>query len=227
MNSTTALKTLPLALIAMNLFSACIIDNYEYETTTTTTERPDRAAEKEVIVDDEVIIDEVIIHDDFQAHSASIQSTVIDMDPRYPFSSQLYELTFSEIKGEWACHEDAANMGSTAHLNLYGYEVQDEFSACPVGSYTIVADCELSEGEACMDLLRRDNNGVLYSEEWPTFGMVIITMEPARFHGEPHLCHISTAVHGKADLSLDFTTYFESYDLSPESDQSGPICTAH
>lgn len=244
------LKTLALALISMNMFTACVVYDdggydYEYErprqtttTTTTTTEevvvddRRDRrdeviVEEEVVVVEEEVIVEEEIFVPAFVPVMGGVSAELLESDPYYETSWQLYTFNFSDVADSYACTEemDSISDGSVATIFLAGFEIDDEFAACPVGRYDVVPDCQLYEGEACVEILYRDDYGFEAYSDYATYGVVDVILEPSRHYGEPHRCVVSTSVDGDPGMTFDYELYFDAFDLSPADRAGDTICT--
>jgi hypothetical protein len=235
MNAKQNIKMLLMALVAVNMLSACIIETDPYDgrtttttTTTTTTETESGPYyEEEVIVEEEVIIEEEVYVPPFHAQMGSVTGEVIDYDDWYETSWQLYTFNFTDVADTYTCgpNMSAVSEGTVATFYLHGFEVSDEFAACPEGRYTVVEECDLYEGEACVEIIHRDEFGHEVGTDWATYGVVNVRLLPARHHGEPHTCLVESSVDGHPDMSLGFELYFDSYDMAPGYDEGASICT--
>lgn len=239
----TTKKTLtlvPLALIATQIFTGCVIVDEGYDdddrysppprsttTTTTTTETEVVYEETEVVYEEEEIIVEESWVPAFAPVMGAVSGELLDYDPYYETSWLFYTYNFSDVSDSYACDAQMSELsvGSVATVHLNGYEVDDEFAACPTGRYMVVPDCELYEGEACVEILFRDEYGYEVGRDWAYTGVVDVTVEPGWRHGDPHLCNITTSVDGHPDMNFSFDLIFDPYDLSSQDRLGGSICT--
>ncbi|MEM1349291.1 MAG: hypothetical protein AAGI01_12090 [Myxococcota bacterium] len=232
MTSTNTKKVLS-ALLALHVFSGCVLveeDVNTRRTTTTTTTTTTSGPRGGGFIEEDVLVEEEVFYEEpwlFTPQTGSVQAEPVSWDPYYALSSSVYTMTFSDVASEWACDADPRDVssGSVAILNVHGYLVDDEFAACPIGRYRVVPDCQLAEGEACMEVHQRDAFGDIFESQWAAHGVVDIAYIPARFFGEPHICEITTSVSGSLDMSFTFDMFFDSYDLSAEDPYVDPICT--
>lgn len=164
---------------------------------------------------------------DFIPMMSAVSSDVLESDPVWETSWQAYTMQFSDVADTGICSPDLASIapGSVVTIHMSGFEIEDEYAACPTGSYLAVPDCDLWEGEACVEILWRDVDGFEAGTDYATDGRVDVTLEPGRFIDDPYVCHISTRVDGHPDMSFDFSMVYDPYELSPGDRYSGAVCT--
>ncbi len=162
---------------------------------------------------------------DFVPMMSSVTADTIEWDSAWETSWQAYTMHFTDVADSYICSPNMPNEtpGSVVTIHLSGYEIEDEYAACPTGSYLVVPDCDLWEGEACVEIQWRDLDGFDAGGDYATVGHVDISLE-AGFHGDPYICHVSTRVDGHPDMSFDFEMVYEEYDLAP-GDRGGAVCT--
>ena len=210
--TTTKPRTLLLASAALLLSSALTTGCVVYDdgapprdrgTTTTTTTVEDRGP----------------IVPSFAPRMGSVTAETLEYDAYWETSWQLYTMNFTDVADTYACGVEmpSVSQGSVASIELHGFEIEDEYAACPTGTYRIVPDCTLGEGEACMELVWRDERGRAAGTEWARGGTITVSLEPAYTLSDPHRCVISTWVDGHPDMSFDYELYFDSYELAPTS----------
>ena len=242
MMTQNTLTSMTLALGALALSSGCIIvdDEFEYEsrserttTTTTTTTTGGNGASGGSQGGSyggnggnggyQDPLDDV---PPFVPVMGSISSELIGQDYDWGSSWSFYDVHFTDFADTYACGLDMPQVseGSVASLRINGFEVDDEFAACPIGVYDIMPDCTLREGEACLDMIWRDGRGFDAGTEFADFGWVEVSLQQGGY-GEPHACHFTTSADAHPDLSFDATVFFESWDLSPRDRTGEAICS--
>ena len=248
MMKTTTPTSLTLAHGALTISSGCIIidDEYEYSSRSERTSSTTTTTTTTTTTNDRDVYDDRDDRDDrwddggnggnggwqepvipaFLPVMGSIATELIAQDYDWGTSWSFYDIHFTDVADTYACGLDMVELseGSVAALRINGLEVDDEYAACPVGTYDIMPDCTLREGEACLELVWRDSAGRDAGVDYADFGWVDVTVEPGGF-GEPHACHFSTRVDGDADLDFDYTIFFESWDLSPRDRNGEAICS--
>lgn len=228
---TQTMTKIFLALFALNMFSACLVEFDDQPprrtTTTTTTTTTEEHHHDEVIVEEEIIIEEVVHTPIFHPTMGAVSAEVVAYNDRHHTSWQLYTFNFTDEADTYTCGPNMAAMsqGTVATLFVNGYEIDDEFASCPQGRYNVVAECELYEGEACAEIVERDGFGREVATDYATHGVIDIRLVPALHHGEPHRCIIDASVNGNPNMSVDFELFFDSYDLAPYTDEGSSICT--
>ena len=212
-----------LALFSLLTASGCIIESERdtdtrHVTTTKTTTTTTTVHEP--------VYEPVAYVPEFVPAMSSITAELLVEDHSWGSSWQYYTMNFSDVADSYMCDEDMSQTspGSVVTLRLNGYEVSDEYAACPEGVYNIAADCDLYEGEACLDIVWRDTDGFEAGSDYATGGYVEVTAELG-YHGEPNRCNVYTSTNGHSDMSFEYSMFFESFDLSPQDHHSGTICT--
>lgn len=163
---------------------------------------------------------------EFVPMMSAVTSDVLEFDPGWETSWQAYTMQFSDVADTNICSPDLAAVapGSVVTIHLSGYEIEDEFAACPTGSYLVAPDCDLWEGEACVEILWRDLDGFEAGSDYASSGRIDISLE-AGHYGDPYVCHVSSRVSGHPDMSFDFSMIYEPYELAPGDRYSGALCT--
>ncbi len=220
MTHATSIKTLALSLIVLTTMSACVIVD------DTDTRQPRRTGTTTTTTTT-TTVDNGPVVPDFVPVMGAVSAEMIDRDVAYGTSWQVYHFNFTDVADSYACTQQMAteSTGTVATVNLVGYEMQDEFAACPVGTYDVVPDCELFEGEACVEILYRDTEGWEAGRDFASYGVVDVFVEPAYEYGVPHRCIVSTSVDGDPDMSFSYELLFDSFDLSPQDHHEDTICT--
>ena len=195
--------------------------------------RPERVVvveEEVVVVEEEVVVvveDPIVTVPRFVPRMGVVSSQTLEEDTFHDTSWGLYEFGFADEADSYACVEEIVTVsrGSVVSLALAGFEIENEWASCPIGRYEVVADCNLIEGEACMEIVYRDEWGERAGREYAGFGQVDISVVPAAYRSEPNRCVISTRIPGQQDMTFDVELYFDDYDLSPSDFGNQAICS--